>query len=149
MSEAELIETPFSTRASVPHELATLLPVDIRAYTTKGFGNATCPLAHLVVRTAADYAKSQGLSYATLFVDIKAAFATTLRELIIPAHVDNELHVVALLRQRGFPHEEARTIVDEGQQAQAWGNASLHMKHVVSSVSANQPLSLLHIISCR
>ena len=67
-----------------------------------GFGNATCPLAHLVVRAAADFAKSQGLSYATLFIDVKAAFATTLRELILPAYADNEFHVVALLRQRVF-----------------------------------------------
>jgi hypothetical protein len=94
------------------------------------------------VRTSADYARICGLSYATLFVDIKAAFASTLRELVMPQGADDECHVTALLCSRGFPSVEAKSIVAEGLHAQLWGNTSPHLRHLVAALSTHQHIVL-------
>ncbi len=80
-----------------------------------GFGAGSCPLAHMVVRCAGDLARAIDMAHATLFVDIRTAFASTIRQLVLPGPSCTQAEVEDLLRARGFPTSEAADIVHEAR----------------------------------
>ena len=73
-----------------------------------------------------------------LCVDIKSAFASTIRELVLPPAMDDEPRVSAILVRRGFPPTEAAAIVEEATHAQLWGNTCPHLRHLVGALSTHQ-----------
>ncbi len=72
-----------------------------------------------------------------LVVDIKSAFASTIRELVLPPACDDEQRVRSIART-GCPPAEAATIVAEVLHTQLWGDASPHLRHLAGALSANQ-----------
>ena len=89
------------------------------------------PWHHLVVRTAGDLARTQKCAHATLFVDIRAAFASTVRQLVLPGTTCTRYHVEMLLAARGFPTSEAEDIVSIAQHIISRGTAEPHLRHMV------------------
>ncbi len=86
-----------------------------------GLHAGSCPMAHLLLRAASDHAWQAKCSHAMLFVDIKSAFAGTIRELVLPPACDDEQRVRSIPERRGFPPAEAATIVAEGLHTQLLG----------------------------
>jgi hypothetical protein len=105
-----------------------------------GFCSASCPLAHLVVRTAVDLARAQSCAHASLFVDIRAAFASIVKQLVLPGISCTRHHVETLLAARGFPKPEAEDIVSSAPHIISWGSAAPHFRHMVGALSRHQQL---------
>ena len=122
-------------RTRVAPSIATSL---IESQHGGGFGAGSCPLAHMVVRCAGDLARTMDLAHATLFVDIRTAFASTIRQLVLPGPNCTQAEVEDLLRARGFPTSEAADIVLEASHIAAWGDVAPHLRQMVGGLSRNQ-----------
>ena len=67
----------------------------------------------MVVRCACNLARAMDMAHAALFVDIRTAVASTVRQLVMPGPNCTQDDVEALLKSRGFPTSEAAEIVLE------------------------------------
>ena len=99
-----------------------------------GWHGAGVDAAHLALRGLASTALSFRRSYATVFVDIKAAFDSTVVAMALP-YLGGQRHIASIVREHGFSPEEANEISCAANRLCEWGEAPAHLAHAVAALA--------------
>ncbi len=112
-----------STGASLrPLVSAYAKPVTMTGQCGMGWHGSGCDIAHLAANAVAESATVLGNSYAMIFVDIKAAYDSTLRRLAMPTSV-GKVWTTAAVTAVGFSAAEAEEMAADVTRLTEWGRA--------------------------
>ena len=99
-----------------------------------GWGGFGCDVAHVTGRALISAAIAQKTSHALIFVDIKAAFDSTVQQLALLGDLAFE-SIVKVVSGMKFTTEEAHEIATDSLRIAEWGGAPEHLPHTIAMMS--------------